>query len=142
MLQKVQSQTILLFLLHIFAKKQTAKKKVFRTICIKTWRGYAKFLWLHLILTWHTFISRKGNKAICSPTHMLILSWLDTRTNDIPLLSTNNAQWLGLVDKGYSNCFSNENFQVSCESRFHVMKLIEAICSHTLAYFIMPWNEN
>ena len=64
-------------------------------------------------------------------THMLILSWLDTRTNDIPLLSTNNAQWLGLVDKGYNNCFSNENFQVSCESRFHVMKLIEAICCHT-----------
>ena len=142
--KSAESNDIAFFLLHIFAKRQTAKKKCISHNMYQTfvWRGYAKFLWLHLILTWHTFISRKGNKAICSPTHMLILSWLDTRTNDIPLLSTNNAQWLGLVDKGYSNCFSNENFQVLSESRFHVMKLIEAICSHTLAYFIMPWNEN
>ena len=118
--EKVQSQTILLFFAWYLCKKaDDCKKKSISHNMYQTfvWRGYAKFLWLHLILTWHTFISRKGNKAICSPTHMLILSWLDTRTNDIPLLSTNNAQCLGLVDKGYSNCFSNESVlwkQISC----------------------------
>ena len=103
----MQSQTILLFFCFISLQKGRLQKKFISHNMYQTfvWRGYAKFLWLHLILTWHTFISRKGNKAICSPTHMLILSWLDTRTNDIPLLSTNNAQWLGLVDKGYSNLF-------------------------------------
>ena len=44
--KSAESNDIAFFLLHNFAKKQTAKKKVFRTICIKTfvWRGYAKFL--------------------------------------------------------------------------------------------------